>query len=229
MYKLHLDLHVSFDPPIPENGPPIILTREIELPFPAYNGLSIHSVEFDACWDPLGYPLSDVIWDVDRSVFLAKTENAFSGFPIAEIAGELRRMIKRGWRLGSFRDAYPEPDDDDIEPFDDELCDLPDDSDEIDRLHTLAVRRRPRGFNRLFKALIRHVAEGYGVDAVVYAMDKTGRYFDEQYVKNRPDDRIVKKWQEATREFRSLKYDDLLAWREQTRRYPELKRVIQRG
>lgn len=115
MYTLHVDLHVYYNPPMEEFGPGIVFTRQIELPFPAYNGLRIHSSAFDSCPTPMGYTLKEVIWDVDRSVFVAKTKHMNSGFAIAEILGELRALVMRGWRYGSYVDDYPDPEDHPIE------------------------------------------------------------------------------------------------------------------
>jgi hypothetical protein len=223
MYRLHLDLHWVVSP-MGEHGRGITFTRELELPFPAHDGLRLHSRQMDECSEPLGYELKEVIWDMDRGVFLAKTRVIDQDLPLAMLEDQLRGWLAMGWRLGSYVDAYPEPEIDEEE--DEALGDaIGDDADEY-VLPTLPPRRRPAEFNRIFKALVRHMAEGFDCWDVAYAMDRTGRYFTEEQRKQK-DDPAVGRWHEALREFDKLPQDEQFRWREKVMRYRSFTSVPQ--
>jgi hypothetical protein len=76
MYTVKLDLHLTYTPPMREATPPIVLTRDLVLPFPAADGMKVHSEAMDPVIPPLGLVLEDVIWDMDREVFRATTSIA---------------------------------------------------------------------------------------------------------------------------------------------------------
>jgi hypothetical protein len=114
-FRVELDMHLYFVPPMDEHGAGIIVTRIVDLPFPPFNGLAIHGKTMSECPDPLGFRLEDVTWDVDRSVFLARTSLISQKFPFSYIADEIAAWIGRGWRLDSYADPYQQQDDDDLE------------------------------------------------------------------------------------------------------------------
>jgi len=230
MFRLHMDLHLHYVPPITEAGPGIIMTREIEIPFPAFEGLRVYSPAFDDCPDPMGFTLKEVVWDVDRQVFLADTYLASHDLPMAFIADDIRAWLGRGWRLGSFCDDYPEPDYSDEEPADgDGDTDASAANDDLERLHTLAPQRRPKEFNQVLKALVRHMAETFNNSAAAYAMDKTGRFFSDDDIKARPTDPAVRRWQELCSEFTRFSDDEQFAWRDRAAKYRSIEAIIMKG
>jgi hypothetical protein len=226
MHTLHLDLHLHFLPPMTETGPGIVVTRVIELPFPAADGLRVYSRSFDDNYDPMGFELKEVVWDVDRQVFLADTYYVSHDLPMAFIADEIRAWVGRGWRLGSYRDDYPEPDygDDDAVGSADTPAAAGD--DEQERMHTLPAQRRPKEFNQFLKAMVRHMAETFSNCDAAYAMEKSGRYFREDEVKDRWEEPVVKKWRELCVEFSKLTSEQQLDWRDRTARHPSIEDII---
>ena len=117
MYKLLVDLCLSYSPPMSEHARRIRLTRKMELPFPPYEGLAIFSREFDSAQEPPGFVLKNVTWDLDRQLFVAETF-ADNELAMAEIAEDLAWWLNLGWEWGSYMDHYRAADedwDDDIE------------------------------------------------------------------------------------------------------------------
>ncbi|MBX3388621.1 MAG: hypothetical protein KF691_04115 [Phycisphaeraceae bacterium] len=226
MYKLHLDLHLYFVPPMTEDGAGIIVTREIELPFPAFEGLRVFSKEFDDCPEPLGFTLKDVVWDVDRKLFLADSSLISSGLPIACIPDSIRDWIHHGWRLGSLRDAYIEPDEQDEVDADPPGQPRTASPEEEERMHTLPPRRRTKEFNRLFNAMVRHMAEEFVDIESAYAMECTGSFFSETEISERMGEPAVKKWAEARAAFSRMSTQDRLAWRERATRYASIEEIV---
>jgi len=225
MYTLHLDLHLHFVPPMTETGPGIVVTRVIELPFPASDGLRVYSKRFDDNYDPMGFELKEVVWDLERQVFLADTYYVSHDLPMAFIADEVRAWLGRGWRLGSYRDEYPEP----AYPDAPGEADPPGGSpayDVLEQMHTLAPRGRSKEFNLFFKAMIRHLAESFSNSDAAYAMEKTGRYFSEEEIKARWEEPLVKKWRDACMDFTKLSSEEQLDWRDRTSRHPSLEEVL---
>lgn len=226
MYTLHLDLHLYFVPPMTEHGSGIVVTREIELPFPAFEGLRVFSKKFEDCPDPTGFTLKEVVWDIDRKVFLAETSLISQDLPIACIPDSIRDWIEHGWRLGSYCDDYAEPDRDDdgssIATAPSRLISLEDE----ERMHTLPPRRRPKEFNRFLKAMVRHMAEGFVNVESAYAIERTGTYLSESDVRERAGGPAVKKWAEACKEFSRMSTRERLDWRDKTSRYPSIEDVI---
>lgn len=225
MYTVELDLHLRFVPPMSEHGRPILLTRTITLPFPPFKGLCVFSKHIDECPEPEGLSLRDVLWDMDRSVFLATTAMSDHGCPFQQIPEAILGWISRGWKLGSNRDRYvpAEPDE-----TDGDTVSLDDGPEYPDDLHKVPFRKRPKEFNRVFKAMIRQLAESFELD-VAYAMDETGMFFEETVLwdssKATPDER---KFRDLKHAFRQLPDDEQLAWRERVIRYRSLESVVRR-
>ncbi len=227
MYTVCLDLHLRFVPPMSEHAPGIVLSRTIELPFPAYSGLVVYGAELDECPDPLGLHLTDVIWDIDRSVFLAHSVIVSHDEPLAFIPDTIRGWIERGWKLGSYRDAYlaNQPDDDADEVAASLSSD--DEFDRLERLHTLPKTRRDPDFNRFFKALIREMSDGYNNLSVAYAMDKLGRLLPNEKPKAGEQlSEIARRWRDACSEFDQLDSDAQTAWQDKVAKYPSLERAL---
>ena len=227
MYTLCLDLHLRFVPPMSTHAPGIVLTRTLTLPFPPYSGLIIHGQAMDECPDPLGFHLTDVIWDMDREVFLAHTIVESSGEPLAFIPDTIRGWIGCGWKLGSYRDDYTR----DYEAAkDDESGESSGDESEYDRmekLHTLPKSRRDPEFNRFFKALIREMSDGYNNLSVAYAMDKLGRLLsDEEPKAGEHLSDAARLWQDACSEFDQLDPAAQTAWQDKVAKYPSLERAL---
>jgi len=227
MFKLHLDLHLHYVPPMCETGPGVVVTRELQLPFPPHEDLRVFSRSFDECPDPVGFALNEVVWDVDRQVFLAGAYVSNHDLPMAFIADDIRACLDRGWRFGSFCEDYPQPDDMADEPAVGGQAPIAADTDDdMERLHMLAPQRRPKEFNRLMKALVRHMAETFNNSAVAYAMDKTGRYFSEEDAKGRDTDPAVRRWRDLHYEFSRLASKEQLAWRDRVARYRSIAEVL---
>jgi hypothetical protein len=106
VYRLEIDLLLSFVPPMAEHARPICLTRALELPFPPWDGLILTSEALNGRPDPMGFVLKEVTWDMDRQLFLAKTYEIIHDLPIACIPYDIRDLLERGWRYGSMADKY---------------------------------------------------------------------------------------------------------------------------
>ncbi|MFA9476939.1 hypothetical protein ACERK3_01405 [Phycisphaerales bacterium AB-hyl4] len=226
MYKLELDLHLYFDPPMEDRGGGIVVTRTIELPFAPSPGLMVYGQDLDECPEPGGWPLKDLTWDIDREVFLATTSLSSHGMPMAMIPDVLQGWLARGWRLGSYMETYPEPDDDAEEAPDPAAADEEDLEDEMDRWPSLPPSKRPKAFNRLMRTLVRAMSERYNNLAVAYAMDQTKRYFDEHQLKQ-DTSRAAERWRQATRAFEELPPEQQSAWQEHVENhYPRLDRLV---
>ncbi len=140
MFKLELDLHLYFDPPMADHGDGIAVTRTIDVPFPPWSGLLVYGRELDECPSPGGWPLKDVTWDVDRGVFLATTSLHSGGVPMAMIPDVVRAYVDRGWRLGSYMDLYEEPNEDESPEDDDAVEGGSVDEDEMELWPTMPAR-----------------------------------------------------------------------------------------
>ena len=163
MFKVDLDHALYFVPPMDEHAGGIIVTRTLELPFAPSPGLMVFGKEMDECPEPMGFKLGDLVWDMDRQVFLAKTSTVYDS-PIALVPYEIRGWIDRGWRFGSYLDLYPQEDEpktrskmlkelvarDGVPDFDD---------DEMDRWPALPPAARPGHFNETFGSLVRMMAD----------------------------------------------------------------------
>ena len=223
MFTLCLDLHLRFVPPMSKHAPGIVLTRTIQLPFPPYSGLAIYGVELDDCPDPMGMHLQDVVWDLDRCVFLAHTVIISDDEPLAFIPDTIRGWIARGWALGSYYNAYPS----DLQETDEVDAIDHDHFERMETLHTLPKSRRDREFNRLFKALIREMSEGYNNLATAYAMDKLGRLLaDENPHSGKPLSETGRLWIDTCREFDQLDHEAQTAWQDKVAKYPSLEKVL---
>jgi hypothetical protein len=228
-FKIELDLHLIYIPPMEENSPGVVVTRMIELPFVPYNGLRIFSRTWEEDPEPYGLELKDLVWDTDREVFLATAVHISHDFPIALIPNEIRYWLERGWRWGSYSDQYHDGEvADTVVPVlangSDDLTEGVSDA-EVDSLHTLPVKKRPPAFNSFFKALIRHMAASYTNLESAYAMDKTGRYLGSGRVKP-PDEEIAKKWQDYQLEYQRQSFDEHMKWRRKVQKYPELSAFV---
>jgi hypothetical protein len=230
-FALELDLSILYVPPMSSHGRGITLTRRVELPFPPYDGLAIHSKQLDYCQEPLGFRLTDVVWDMDRQVFVATTSME-SQMPLAEIGEDIASWQLLGWKVGSYLDPYTSAadreDEDLTETLDaDSLAAAEVEEEARENLPALPARRRPKAFNRLFRALVRKMAELHNNSAVAYAMWKTQRYFDEEARKECASP-AVKAFEAAVRAFDDLSSDEQFEWVERLkRRYPRLDRVAE--
>lgn len=151
MFDVEMDVSLTFDPPMDADGPGITVTRRFQLPFVPQKGIALTGQAFNDHPDPEGLVLQDVVWDDDRRVFLVDSAGSMHDFPIAIIPDELRLWIERGWRLGSYRDAYVQEEDDsagcdsEAEDNDPALSDTANDEwEDLEKLPTMSPRRRPR-------------------------------------------------------------------------------------
>jgi len=228
VFRLELDLALYFVPPMEEYGSGIVVTRTLELPFAPSPSILVWSKEMDECPEPMGFKIGDVVWDMDRQVFLAKTCLTDCG-PIAMVPYSIRAWVDRGWRLGSYLDSYPneeeerETDDVPVEPIPD-YVDW--DDDEMEEWPTRRPTARPAEFNVVFGALIRTLAELHNNSAVAYAMDKTKVYFTKEQLKE-SDSKAARRWREREYEFSCMPMGKQIAWRKRVRRkYPSLARIV---
>ena len=65
-----------------EDGNGIELTRNIQTPFVPYNNLAICGQQIDVASDPDGFIIKNVVWDMDRELFRAKTYLICHDLPI---------------------------------------------------------------------------------------------------------------------------------------------------
>lgn len=182
-FRVELDLHLFFAPLMQEIGDGIILTRTLDLPFPPNSKIMVggRSIEGD-CIPPLGYRMSDILWDVDREIFLAKTVTSHHGSPIAFVPMDIERYLEDGWKIGSWQDFYnrdrqcPIGESLNVGKFDFDW----EDEDELFLLETTRASKRPEQFNLLFSALIRMLFTLRNNEAVGYAMYKSKLFFQEE-------------------------------------------------
>lgn len=232
VYRLELDLVLHFVPLMNELEAGIRLIRTIDLPFVPTEKIAIYSRTFDDCPEPMGFYPKQIIWDVDRRVFLSETHYSYGGEPLAIIPEDIAEWLERGWQFGSYADKYKEkrPREENDEHTPGSLQDSFDDLDPEEALQTQRPNRRPKEFNRTFKGLIRMMAELDNNCSVAYAMAKTQRYFDEDELKGEKRSAAAHKFGDAMDEFRKLSFDQQCAWKQKIqRRYPRLQRLIQKS
>ena len=185
-FRVELDLHLYFTPLMRQVGDGIVLTRTLDLPFPPNGKIMIggKSIEGD-CTPPLGYHLADIVWDVDRQVFLTNTVMCLDGTPLAFVPMEIEMQVDNGWKIGSWRKFYDRtwksPIDTNLQAskFDLEW----DDEEELYLLETTPSTKMPEQFNQLFSAIVRMLFMLQNNESVGYAMYKSKMYFQDE--KNR--------------------------------------------
>lgn len=211
-----------------DSSRPIILTRTISLPFPPFEGLRVFGKQIDVCPEPEGLGLSEILWDMDRGVFLATTKVSDYGCPFGDIPIVIHEWITRGWKWGSHRDRYAQAEPDDAEDNAEEKVEEGTEDELLDELRGVPLRKRPKELKRAFKAMIRHLAESFDL-SVAYAMDKTGMYFEE-----RPDwdSRTVSPQERAfgqrKSEFEKQPEKAQSAWRKKVLRYRSFEHIVRR-
>jgi hypothetical protein len=225
MFKIELDLVVYF-PPMEEHGQGVRFTRGIELPFIPSAEIAVHSMKMEECPEPLGIALRDLIWDMDRQVFLATTK-LIDNVPMAMIPRSICGLIDRGWRLGSWMDTYRED-----EPVETKVAqpvsleDIDDwDEDEAEEWPGKRPSNRPASFNTIFGAMIRTMAELHNNSSVAYAMDKTKRFLHEDQLKQ--DFTFRQRWGNLCWEFARMSMDQQIRWCDRMiRKYPSLAQLV---
>jgi hypothetical protein len=229
VYRLELDLLLSFVPPMEEHARAICLTRTLELPFPPWDGLILTSEALNGRPDPMGYVLKEVTWDMDSQVFLAKTQASIHGLPIACIPYDIRDLLDLGWRYGSVADSYGTDDEQDEHvgldtPTDEDAEDTWDDED---RLRSMPPRKRPREFNKLFRALVREMASLFNNLPTAFAMDKTKTLFTEEELK-KDETPAKKRFKDAITEYYKMSSQQQGDWQDRViRNNPRLDRIVE--
>lgn len=219
-YNVLIDFSVRYSPPMSEIGRGILLTRAVVLPFPPREKLSIHSTTMDELGsEPIGFRLTDIIWDMDRRVFLAKTSLDCSGMSLTEIPNDLSRWLDKGWVFGSYVDGYAtdeyrfdtfgEPDLPIVRP---KKRDLRAGDDDLDALLKVRSSKRSTYFNQIFGTMVRTMAELFNDEATAYAMHKTGMYFSELELREDKTD-AARRWRDFKYEYGNLTARRQLAWR----------------
>lgn len=235
MYTLELDLHLFFIPPMEDQGQGIILTRTIPIPIQPTSGLILCGRMLEECGSTeLGFQLDDVKWDLDREVFLATTSLTDVGLPLALIPDTLRSYIERGWRVGSHSDAYPDEAGEDEDGGDGPSVCASGSASDYERqesLQGMPQNRRPKDFNRLFKALICEMVRASNNVSAAYAMDKLRRLVELPVDRNpmNPVKRtpIQQRWAATCEEFTKLSSEEQWKWREHVlETYPGIEDVI---
>lgn len=228
MFQLDLDLEVFFVPPMDERGRGIRLTRTIELPFCPYEGMRLCGKSLAGHEDSVGFGLQNVLWDVDRHRFYGETASIIHDLPLSFIPDDLRVLIDVGWRFGSFEDALPPQEDGADSEYDSDSGESVEDDfeAEVEKLPSLAPRKRPPEFNRLFRAIIRAMAESSNNDSLAYAMEVTGRFFSDGVCKETRTPAVTR-FRDAISAFYKMSFDEQVAWRERvTKKYPRLDRIV---
>ncbi len=221
MYTLELDLKLGLIPMVGD-GAPVCLTRALKLPFPPHEGLAIFAKDMDNCPKPMGLRLSEVVWDMDREVFLAETR-VQEGVPIGMIAVTYQEWIDRGWTPGSCHDPYPS------------LMKRPPaaryrrkhpsqrmDFDELEDMQRTPGKRRPEWYMDEFRAVIRYLVER-GLEHTAFAMDRT------RMLRNPPvtppwgePDPLDLEWRQAVDALEKLQAPERERWEAKVRRFPKL-------
>lgn len=225
-HRLLLDLHLIYAPPMADPGLGIVLTTEIALPFPPFDGLAVFGASLDPCPGPVGLPLRDVRYDIDRRVFIADTTAICHGEPLSGIRADLRSRLDLGWRWGSYHDGY----DTGCEPT---AADLKADAARARQRERAATRfrkaprpaQRSSADHRLFCALIRMMSERINNEDVAYAMHKTG-IIDESWPPLFGEAPPDTPFANAVREFRNCSERKREAWRAFVESYPRLEECI---
>jgi hypothetical protein len=237
MFELQLDLKMYLVPPMDENGNAIRLTRKLQLPFPPYNDLAVYNPAMDTHPTHEGMTLKNVVWDMKRSRFTAETTLGQYDLPLIYIPTELAFWTKIGWRLGSYLDDLAEDATDDFsdETSDDEIdeedaesdtsqFDVAEDPDDL--IPTLPPRQRDKAFNKLFRALIRVVAEEQPGTSTVYAMWKTSRLFTDKQLKCN-DTKAANQFRQAADEFKEMTFSQQFNWSMTVcPRLPRIDRIV---
>jgi len=226
MFRLELDVSLYFIPPMDEHGGGIMLTRTLELPFAPTPGLIVYGKSLEECPEPVGFKLDDLIWDMDREVFLASSRMINAGLPIALIPEELRSWVDRGWRLGSYKDVYAQPGEPEDEPGEPSVDGDEDEWEMMERWPTMGLRARPREFNKTLRALVREMATVLNNENIAYAIDKTKRFFDEAELKGNSSP-AAKRYHDALTEYFEMPSEERLDWRDHVmKKYPRLDRIV---
>lgn len=225
LFKVELDLSLHFWP-MDDRGDGIMLMRTLELPFAPANKLMVFSKEIDECPEPLGFCLGELVWDMDRRIFLAKT-GYVDDTPIAMVPFRIADWLNRGWRLGSYMDSYRRQRKSrtkhSIEPLSSK--DFADhDEDEMDTWPSQPPSARPAQFNRIFDAMIRTMAELHSNSSTAYAMSITKRLYSQSEVDS--DKQLADRWNALCERFNKMSMDQQLAWRDRMmRRAPSLAQL----
>ena len=226
-YTLYIDVHLTFEPPMADKQPGIVLTNTVELPFVPTTGLIITGRMFNDPPISEGVPLKELTWDVDRQSFWAYFEHGYVDFPILCIPQEIQYWLDRGWKFGSYADSYEEKRGRKPRKTSIDCGEIPEiDDEEAERLPTMDPRKRPQYFNVLMQALAREMAILYNNSSVAYAMDKTKLFFGEQKSKEAETPQM-KKFFAAVEEFNNMPFDKQYDWRERiARRNPRLDQFV---
>lgn len=230
MYSVHLDFVLRYVPPMADDDHGIRLTRTFELPFVPTEKMLVFSKEWEGQDEPMGYPLKEVTWDIDRACFLAETELSCSGVPIAMIPLDIRRFVDFGWRFGSFKDHYVTDRRRTKKRKKLALLQISDwDDDEVQIWETAAKKSRPQEFTIVLHALVSTMAELRNNCRVAFAMLKTGGYVDlpDRAARDSLTD-FQRRFAAAVHAFDSMTFEKQYAWAESVqRRYPGLSDVVE--
>jgi hypothetical protein len=96
MFKLELDMRLYFVPPMDEHGRGICVSKSFDLPFAPFNDLALTGDAFGDGAQDDGYRIEDVVWDMDRKIFLAHSSLTSENFPLGLIPNEIADWIQRG-------------------------------------------------------------------------------------------------------------------------------------
>ncbi len=230
MYRVDVDLVLRFVPPMGDNGQGIRLTRTIELPFPPVEDVAVFSKEWEGIDDPMGYRLKEITWDIDRECFLADTTISITGIPIAFIPREIRMLLDRGWRYGSYSTQYQAERHRGLKRTKLRLIRTKKwDEEEAETWETLPNKARPKEFKTILHAILATMAELHNNERVAYAMMRTDGYVD--IADDAPVDKLSpfeKKFAKAMKEFDAMTPDDQWKWCENVqRRCPRLIDVVE--
>ncbi len=181
-FTLRLDLRYFFEPLMQDFGNGISFSRTIQLPFPPSGSVAIGGKSIEGQYHPpLGYRLSDLVWDYDRQVFLATTTECHAGSPLAILPFEIRTFIDNGWQPGSWQQSYDDEWEDVVEETDrlsqiswDTL-----DDDELAAMETMPASQRPAQFSDLLTTVVRMLFKPKNNEAVAYAIHKTKKYYED--------------------------------------------------
>ncbi len=226
MFKLDVDMALVYVDPMVEQGPGICVTRQFELPFAPYPGLLLNGRSLNDADIALGFKIDEITWDVDRELFFGQSSLTSFDLPIAFIPMEIRSWLDRGWRFGSYEDAYGKPDGRSKRTARKRIkCEWNwrEDEDVVNRWPQMSSQARPASFNTLLRALVREMARLQNNVSVAYAMAKTKRFFTETELKSN-DEGPANKFRNAQAEFDGMDFEQQYDWKQGViRRYPRLE------
>lgn len=206
MYTVYVDLEIRFTPPMNEDTPGLIMTKQIELPFVPVAGMNLIGKTIDPDPFPPGREIKGVTWDDDRRVFLIDLESTMVNFPLNRLPDQITYLEESGWRIGSWQDHF------------DQTTDATDQQAAVEAAGRKALTRKE---TRLFRGLVRLTAGANRSPAHAYATERSCEIIqDDDVDPNRQE--VADTFKAAVREYDTMTNQQKQAWLRRVSKYPKL-------